>query len=73
MRHRVVNVKKIEVLGTRHFRHFHCEGQGVVWTGKQRIVCNVHPMEMKIVLWQVQPNWLSITKEVNFMATACQL
>jgi hypothetical protein len=34
---------------------------------------NIDSMEMKIVLRQVQPDRLSITKKVNFMTTARQL
>jgi len=33
---------------------------------------NVHSMEMKIILRQIQPNGLSITEEVNFMTPASQ-
>ena len=52
MRHRVVNMKKIELLGTRDLRHFHRERQSVVRTWKQRIVRNIDSMEMKIDLRQ---------------------
>src|SRR5207302_8408872 len=72
MWHRIVNMKKIELLGTRHFRHFHCEGQSVVGTGKQSVVHDFDSMEMKTLLRQVQSNGLSITEEVNFMAAARQ-
>jgi hypothetical protein len=34
---------------------------------------NVHSMEMKIILRQVQPNGLSVTEEVDFVTTARQL
>ena len=34
---------------------------------------NIDTMEMKVVLRQVQPNGLSVTKEVNFMTAARQL
>src|SRR5437868_2245786 len=72
MWHRIVNMKKIELLGTRHFRHFHCEGQSVVGTGKQSVVHDFDSMEMKTLLRQVQSNGLSITEEVDFMAAARQ-
>src|SRR5438128_11547716 len=72
MRHRVMNVKKIKLLGTRYFRHFHRERQSVVGARKQRVVRNFDPMEMKALLRQVQPNRLSITEEVDFMAAARQ-
>src|SRR5206468_9747440 len=70
MWHRIMNMKKIEVLGTRHFRHFHCEGQCVVGAGKQSVVYDLDSMEMKTLLRQVQSNGLSITEEVDFMAAA---
>src|SRR5438034_11629789 len=72
MWHRIMNMKKIEVLGTRHFRHFHCEGQSVVGARKQSVVHDFDSMEMKTLLRQVQSNRLSITEEVNFMAAARQ-
>src|SRR5438045_1605742 len=72
MWHRIVNMKKIELLGTRHFRHFHCERQSVVGTGKQSVVGDFDSMEMKTLLRQVQPNGLSITEKVKLMPTARQ-
>jgi hypothetical protein len=68
-----MNMKKIELLGTRNLRHFHRERQSVIGRWKQRVIRNVDSMEMKIVLWQVQPNGLSITEKVNFMPAARQL
>src|SRR3954452_19196368 len=72
MRHRIMNMKKIELLGARNFRHLHRERQSVIGRWKQRVMRNVDSMEMKIVLRQVQPNGLSITEEVDFMAAARQ-
>src|SRR5436190_2939987 len=72
MWHCIMNMKKIELLGTRHFRHFHCEGQSVVGARKQSIVHDFDSMEMKALLRQVQSNGLSITEEVNFMTAARQ-
>src|SRR6266481_7871506 len=72
MRHRVMNMKKIELLGTRHFRHFHCERQSVVGARKQGVVRKFDSMEMKPLLRQVQPNGLSITEEINFMTAPRQ-
>src|SRR5436190_1570828 len=34
---------------------------------KRKVMRNVHSMEMKIVLRQVQPNGLSVTEEINFV------
>jgi hypothetical protein len=68
-----MNMKKIELLGTRNLRHFHRERQSVIGRWKQRVMRNIDSMEMKIVLRQVQPNGLSITEEVNFVAAARQL
>jgi hypothetical protein len=34
---------------------------------------NIDSMEMKIILRQVQPDGLSVTEEINFVAAACQL
>ena len=62
-----MHVKEIELLGTRYLRHFHCERQSVIRRRKQRVMRNVHSMEMKIVLRQVQPNGLSVTEEINFV------
>src|SRR5213080_5510872 len=42
MWHRIMNMKKSELLGTPHFRHFHCEGQSVVGARKQSVVHDVH-------------------------------
>src|SRR6266513_5452307 len=67
MWHSIMNVKKIELLRTRHLRHFHCERQSVVGARKQSVVHDFDPMEMKTLLRQVEPNGLSITEEVNFM------
>src|SRR5207245_11629350 len=72
MWHRIMNMKKIELLGTRHFRHFHCEGQSVVGARKQSVVRDFDSMEMKTLLRQVQSNGLSITEAVEFMAAALQ-
>src|SRR5438067_4449513 len=72
MWHRIMNMKKIELLGTRHFRHFHCERQSVVGARKQSVVHDFDSMEMKTFLRQVQSNGLSITEEVDFMAAARQ-
>jgi hypothetical protein len=65
-----MNMKKIELLGTRDFRHFHCERQSVVGTRKQSVIRKFDSMEMKAFLRQVQPNGLSRTEQVNFMAAA---
>src|SRR6266567_7711994 len=51
--YRVMNMKKIELPGTRHFRHFHCERQSVVGTGKQSIIRKIDSMKMKAFLRQV--------------------
>src|SRR5206468_8775440 len=72
MWYRIMNMKKIELLGTRHFRHFHCEGQSVVGARKQSVVHDFDSMEMKALLRQVQSNGLSIAEEVNFMTAARQ-
>src|SRR6266496_5666829 len=60
--HSIMNMKKIELLGTCHFRHFHCEGQGVVGARKQRVMHDFDSMEMKALLRQVEPNGLSVTE-----------
>src|SRR5438046_8345467 len=72
MWHSIMNVKKIELLRTRHLRHFHCERQSVVGARKQSVVHDFDPMEMKTLLRQVEPNGLSITEEVNFMTAPRQ-
>src|SRR5438552_4248112 len=72
MWYRIMNMKKIELLGTRHFRHFHCEGQSVVGARKQSVVHDFDSMKMKSLLRQVQSNGLNITEEVDFMAAAGQ-
>jgi hypothetical protein len=48
-----MNVIKIELLGTRHFRHFHCERQSVIGTRKQSVVSKLNSMEMKAFLRQI--------------------
>src|SRR5438876_11391136 len=53
MWHRIMNMKKIELLGTRHFRHFHCEGQSVVGARKQSGVHDFDSMELKTLLRQI--------------------
>jgi hypothetical protein len=68
-----MNMKEIELLGARYLRHLDRERQSVIGRWKQRVMRNVDSMEMKVVLRQVQPNGLSITKEVNFMAAVSQL
>src|SRR5438067_13873589 len=68
-----MHVKKIELPRTRHLRHFHCERQSVIGGRKQRVMRNVHPMEMKIILRQIQPNGLSVTKKVDFVTAPRQL
>src|SRR5262245_16913235 len=70
MWHGVMNVKKIEALGTRHLRHFHCKRESVVGARKQSVVRKFDSMEMKPLLRQVQPNGLSVTKKVNFVTAA---
>src|SRR5437870_10331437 len=67
-----MNMKKIELLGTRHFRHFHCERHSVVGARKQSVVRKFDSMEMKALLRQVEPNGLSVTKKVNFMTAPSQ-
>src|SRR5919197_851451 len=73
MRHRVMNMKKIELLRTRNFRHLHRKRQSVIRRWKQRVLSNIDSMEMKIILRQIQPNGLSVTEEINFVAAARQL
>src|SRR5262245_55572684 len=68
-----MNMKKIELLGTRNLRHLHRQRQSVIGRGEQRIMRNIDSMEMKIVLWEVQPNGLSVTEKINFVTAACQL
>jgi hypothetical protein len=48
-----MNMKKIQLLGARYFRHFHCEGQSIVGTRKQSVVGKFDTMEMKTFLRQV--------------------
>src|ERR1041385_4120461 len=60
-------MEKIESLRTGHLRHFHRERQSVIGRWKQRVMRNVHSMEMKIILRQIQPNGLSVTEKINFM------
>src|SRR5205809_7846916 len=72
MWHRIMNMKKIELLGTRHFRHFHCEGQSVVGARKQSVVHDFDSMKMKTLLRQVESNGMSLTEEVTFMTAARQ-
>jgi hypothetical protein len=67
-----MNMKKIELLGTRYLCHFHCERQSVVGARKQSVVHDFDSMEVKTLLWQVQSNGLSVTEEVNFMTAARQ-
>src|SRR5262249_54398755 len=68
-----MNMKKIQLLGTRNLCHLHSKRQSIIGRGEQRIVGNIDSMEMKIDLRQVQPNGLSVTEEINFVAAACQL
>src|SRR5215469_13780775 len=68
-----MDMKKIELLTTGHLRHFHRERQSVIGTRKQRVMRNVHSMEMKIILRQIQPNGLSVTEEEDFVAAPRQL
>jgi hypothetical protein len=48
-----MNMKKIELLRTRHFRHFHREWQSVVGTRKQGVVREFDSMKMKPLLRQI--------------------
>ena len=68
-----MHMEKIELLRTRNFGHFYRERQSVIGRRKQRVVRNVNSMEVKIILWQVEPNGLSITEEIDFMTSAGQL
>src|SRR5260370_2591159 len=68
MWYRIMNMKKIELLRARHFRHFHCKGQSVVRARKQRVVHDFDSMEMKTLLRQGQSNGLRITEKVKFIA-----
>src|ERR1043166_9556597 len=68
-----MHMKKIELLRTRHLRHFHCQRQRVIGRRKQRVMHNVDSMEMKIVLRQIQPNGLRVTEEVDFVTAPGQL
>ena len=70
VRHRIMNMKKIELPGARNLRHFYRERQSVIGRRKQRVMRNIDSMEMKIVLRQVQPNGLRVTEKVNFVAAA---
>src|SRR5215510_8255967 len=67
-----MNVKKIELLKTCHFRHFHSERQSIIGTWKQGVVRKIDSMEMKTLLRQIQPYGLSITEQENFMTAARQ-
>src|SRR5215813_12995836 len=73
VRHCVVNMKKIKLLGARDFCHFYCQRQSVVGTGKQGVVRKFDSMEMKTLLWQVESYRLGVTKEVNFVTAPSQL
>src|SRR5437588_5543231 len=68
-----MNMKKIEPLRTRHLRHFYRERQSVIGRRKQRVMRNVHSMEMKIILRQIQSNGLSVAEEINFVTAPRQL
>jgi hypothetical protein len=68
-----MNMKNVELLSARYLRHFHRERQSVVGRRKQGVMRNIDSMEMKIILGQVQPNGLSVTKKVNFMTTPRQV
>jgi hypothetical protein len=34
---------------------------------------NINSVEVEIILRQIQPDRLSVTEEINFVAAACQL
>jgi len=51
-----MNMKKIELLGTRNLGHFHRERQSVVGTRKQSVVRKLDSMEMEALLRQIQPD-----------------
>ena len=72
MRHRIMNMKDIELLSARYLRHFHRERQSVVGRREQGVLRNIDSMEMKIILRQVQPNGLSVTEKINLMTTPRQ-
>src|SRR6266487_5767745 len=72
MRHGIMNMKNIELSRARHLCHFHRQGQGVVGARKQSVVRDLDPMEMKMLLRQLQPNRWSVAEEMNFMAAARQ-
>jgi len=65
-------MKNIEVSRARHLCHFHRQRQRVVGARKQSVVRDLDPMEMKMLLRQLQSNRLSVTEEVNFMTAARQ-
>src|SRR5947199_9150697 len=48
--HRIMNMKKTDRLGTRHFRHLQCEWQSVVGARKQSAVCYFDSSETKSLL-----------------------
>jgi hypothetical protein len=48
-----MNMKKIELLGARHFRHFHCQRQSIVGTRKQSVISKIDSMKMNALLRQV--------------------
>jgi hypothetical protein len=68
-----MNMKNIELLSARYLRHFYRERQSVVGRRKQGVLRNIDSMEMKIILRQVQPNGLSVTKKINLMTTPRQI
>jgi hypothetical protein len=68
-----MNMKKFELLRARNLRHLYRERQSVIGRGEQRVMRNINSVEVEIILRQIQPDRLSVTEEINFVAAACQL
>src|SRR6266576_3337536 len=71
VRNRIVNVKEIQILLLRHFRHLGCERQGVGLMLKQRIRHHLNFMEAHALIELRKPRWQSGSDEVDGV-TSCR-
>ena len=68
-----MNMKKIELLGTRDLRHLHRERQSVIGTREDRRVSHLDLVEMNARERKIEPDRFGVTEKMDVVTARCQL
>jgi len=72
VRHRVMDMKKIEPVGLADLRHFYSKRQCVIGTGKDGGVPDFDLMKANPRQRKIEPNWFRVAEKMNLVTVRGQ-